>query len=69
MDDTGANCTRRARSATAPRPDLIVAYVAPQSDLEKRLAAASSDVLGIEGIGVHDNFFELGGDSLQATSF
>ncbi len=49
------------------RPDLVVPYTAPQSDLEKTLAAAWSAVLGIEGIGVHDNFFELGGDSLQAT--
>jgi amino acid adenylation domain-containing protein len=49
------------------RPDLIVPHVEPRSALEKSLAEAWSDVLGIEGIGVHDNFFELGGDSLQAT--
>ncbi len=51
---------------SASRPDLIVPYVAPQSELEKSLAEAWSAVLGIEGIGIHDNFFELGGDSLQA---
>jgi acyl carrier protein len=28
---------------------------------------AWTEVLRIDGIGIHDNFFELGGDSLQAT--
>ncbi|HEY9404499.1 MAG TPA: condensation domain-containing protein, partial [Pyrinomonadaceae bacterium] len=39
-------------------------YVAPQTDIEKRLAEIWSQVLGVEQIGIHDNFFELGGDSI-----
>lgn len=49
------------------RPDLDVPYVAPNSYLEKELAAIWSEVLKLDKVGVHDNFFELGGQSLMAT--
>jgi amino acid adenylation domain-containing protein len=39
-------------------------YVAPRTDVERHLAAAWSEVLGIARIGVHDDFFDLGGHSL-----
>jgi amino acid adenylation domain-containing protein len=48
------------------RPELDEEFVGPRTDLEKRLAKLWSEVLELEGIGVHDNFFELGGDSLRA---
>lgn len=48
------------------RPDLGVAYVAPEGHLQTRLAGIWSDALGVEGIGADDNFFELGGDSILA---
>ena len=44
-----------------------VGSVAPRNPIESRLAAFWSEVLGIEGIGVHESFFELGGHSLLAT--
>ncbi|MGG7637831.1 phosphopantetheine-binding protein, partial [Pseudomonas sp. ES1] len=50
-----------------PAPDARAqqqAYVAPQSELEQRIAAIWQDVLGLERIGLNDNFFELGGHSL-----
>ena len=50
-------------------PDRVPAqhgYVAPRTDLERRLAAVWADVLGVDRIGVHDNFFVLGGNSLRA---
>ncbi|MHA6193813.1 non-ribosomal peptide synthetase [Pseudomonas wadenswilerensis] len=50
-----------------PKPDaanLQAAYVAPQSQLEQRLAAIWADVLKVEKVGLTDNFFELGGDSI-----
>ena len=46
--------------------DSSLEYVAPRSDVERRVAAIWSEVLGVERIGVHDDFFDLGGDSLMA---
>lgn len=58
------------RALPAPgnaRPELEVAYVAPQSDVEKHLAQIWVKVLSIKQVGIHDNFFDLGGHSLSAT--
>ncbi|HEX6904704.1 MAG TPA: amino acid adenylation domain-containing protein [Thermoanaerobaculia bacterium] len=41
-----------------------IEYVAPRNELEKTIAAAWREVLGVERVGVHDNFFETGGSSL-----
>ncbi|MEP7308958.1 MAG: amino acid adenylation domain-containing protein [Acidobacteriota bacterium] len=46
------------------RPALDVAYVAPRTDVEARLAAVWARVLGLSRVGVDDNFFSLGGDSI-----
>jgi amino acid adenylation domain-containing protein len=51
-------------AAAHPRPALATAYVPPQSDLERSIAAVWQEILGVEPVGVHDNFFELGGNSL-----
>jgi acyl transferase domain-containing protein/acyl carrier protein len=50
-----------------PRPDLMIPYSAPNSEIEQRLADIWQEVLGVDQIGIHDNFFELGGDSLLMT--
>ena len=36
----------------------------PRTEREAQLVEIWSQVLGIDGIGIHDNFFELGGDSI-----
>ena len=41
-------------------------FVAPKSDLERRVAAAWQEVLGLAQVGADDNFWELGGNSLTA---
>ena len=46
------------------RPELDVAYVAPRSALEHRIATVWQEVLGLDQVGVQDNFFDLGGHSL-----
>ncbi|MEV0764772.1 SDR family NAD(P)-dependent oxidoreductase [Nocardia sp. NPDC050435] len=48
------------------RPSLKQAYVAPRTDLERRIADIWQNSLGFERVGVHDGFFELGGDSVFA---
>ncbi|NTU83528.1 MAG: SDR family NAD(P)-dependent oxidoreductase, partial [Chloroflexales bacterium] len=50
-----------------PRPLRSGAYVAPESEVQRRIAAIWEDLLGVAPVGLHDSFFELGGDSLLAT--
>jgi acyl transferase domain-containing protein/thioesterase domain-containing protein/acyl carrier protein len=48
------------------RPDLDGEYVAPDNDIERRLAGFWQELLGVDQIGVEDSFFDLGGHSLIA---
>ncbi|WP_394841998.1 amino acid adenylation domain-containing protein [Pendulispora brunnea] len=54
-------CLAQMGSPTPPREND---YVAPRSELEKKISAVWEDVLHRENVGVHDNFFDLGGSSL-----
>ncbi|MBD2208300.1 non-ribosomal peptide synthetase [Nostoc linckia FACHB-104] len=47
------------------RPQLEQAYIAPQTDLERQLAAILGDLLKIERVGIDDNFFDLGATSIS----
>ena len=52
-----------------PEPGLAAAptsaaYRAPQTDLEKDIAAVWQELLKLERVGAHDNFFDLGANSL-----
>ena len=40
-------------------------FVAPRTELERRIAAIWSDTIQLGEVGVDDNFFEIGGDSLK----
>jgi len=42
-------------------------YIAPENELEEKLAAIWKELLGVEQVGTSDDFFELGGHSLLAT--
>ena len=46
------------------RPELEVAYVSPQTELEQIIAVIWQEVLQLEKVGIYDNFFDLGGHSL-----
>ena len=41
-------------------------YVAPENELERKVAGIWADLLEKERISVEDSFFELGGHSLKA---
>jgi hypothetical protein len=63
----GVPLTALLEAAPAPahaRPALATAYVQPQTDLERSIAAVWQEILGVDPVGLHDNFFELGGNSL-----
>ena len=48
-----------------PAPGAVSrGFVAPQGEIEEKLAAVWADVLKLERVGSSDNFFELGGDSI-----
>ena len=55
-----------AETVRHERPPLPTPYIAPETEMEQRIAAVWQAVLGFEQIGVEDNFFDLGGDSLVA---
>ncbi|RKG88709.1 amino acid adenylation domain-containing protein, partial [Corallococcus terminator] len=60
------------RALPAPdgeRPELGTAYQAPRTPTEALLAAVSTQVLGVETVGIDDSFFDLGGDSIRAIQF
>jgi len=48
----------------ALRPALTTSYLAPATEMERRIAEIWQDVLRVDRVGMHDNFFELGGHSL-----
>jgi len=50
----------------AERPELERAFTAPRDEVERRIAATWTAVLGLSPVGVHDDFFALGGHSLLA---
>ena len=44
---------------------LNVAKAAPSSDIEKVIAQAWAEALGLDSVGIDDNFFDIGGNSVQ----
>ena len=41
-------------------------YVAPHTELQRKLVGIWCEILKIEKLGIHDSFFEIGGDSITA---
>jgi len=54
----------RALPAPEGRPQLEEAYVMPQNEAERLVAAVWQEMLQVDKVGIHDNFFHLGGHSL-----
>lgn len=55
------------KAVDAHGPLSTTSSSAPASDIESRVAAAWSELLGVAVVGREHNFFALGGDSLSAT--
>ncbi len=70
LDKMPMNANGKVDHKALPEPDgsisIGVEYVAPESEIEEKLAEVWSEVLGVEKVGINDNFFELGGHSLKA---
>ncbi len=58
---------RKALPDVEPNLDSGPEYIAPATEIEKRLAVIWSEILGVNSIGINDDFFTLGGHSLKAT--
>jgi myxalamid-type polyketide synthase MxaE and MxaD len=64
FEEAGGSETHVARLYA--RPNLQQPYVAPRTEIERKMAELWQQTLHIERVGIHDSFFELGGDSVLA---
>jgi amino acid adenylation domain-containing protein len=72
LESLPVNTSGKLDRAALPAPSTrqaqaTSAYRAPESPLEKRVAAVIGDILNLSRIGLDDNFFLLGGHSLLGT--
>jgi amino acid adenylation domain-containing protein len=64
--ETNERSSREAQQLYS-RPTVKTDYIAPITEIEKRLEVLWKEVLGIDCVGIDDCFFDLGGNSLTAT--
>ena len=64
LGNTGKVDRRQLPPPVDSRPELGHEFAAPESELQRALAAIWRGLLGVERIGLDDRFFELGGHSL-----
>src|SRR5207253_2261080 len=55
---------RRALPVDGVVEGVVAAFVAPVSEVQRRIAVVWQELLGVERVGLRDNFFDLGGHSL-----
>lgn len=71
MDSLPVSPNGKVNRKALPDPAEIMnswtQYVAPETELEKRLVSIYAEVLNTDKIGITDNFFNRGGNSLVAT--
>jgi len=68
LKDRTLNLSPGAPSAAPvhPRPQLQNPYVAPSTEMERKIAGVWQKALGFDRVGITDSFFDLGGDSFAA---
>ncbi|WP_424323586.1 amino acid adenylation domain-containing protein [Gordonia sp. (in: high G+C Gram-positive bacteria)] len=68
IDEIPLNANGKLDRLALPEPELAAdEYVAPTTQIERRVAEVFADVLDVDRIGVTASFFEMGGNSLSAT--
>ncbi|WP_241387746.1 amino acid adenylation domain-containing protein, partial [Rhodococcus sp. CH91] len=68
LDDLPLNGSGKLDRKELPEPAFEAGvYRAPRTTVERTVASAFGEVLGVDRIGLDDNFFTLGGNSLSAT--
>lgn len=63
---TAASTAEKSEGQSFDRPQLDSDYVAPEGEIERRLAGFWEELLGVQDVGAEDSFFDLGGHSLIA---
>jgi len=70
LDEFKLNLHGKIDRKALPKPEALlyerVAYVAPNTVSEQKLAAIWGEILGLSKVGVQNLFIDLGGDSLKA---
>lgn len=66
LSENGKLDRRAFPAPAAARPALDEPFVAAASERQRVLTRLWTEMLGMEGIGIHDSFFDCGGDSLLA---
>lgn len=71
LDDFPYTANGKIDKKSLPLPTEVLSisqenYIAPRTDLQKKLVTIWENILNTKPIGINDNFFELGGDSLLA---
>ncbi|MBE9049091.1 amino acid adenylation domain-containing protein [Nostocales cyanobacterium LEGE 11386] len=69
LDTLPLSANGKVDRRSLPQPENLLLnaeedYVAPQTDIEQRIATVWQAVLNLENVGVNHNFFEIGGNSL-----
>lgn len=72
LDTLPLNPNGKVDRESLPEPDKSIdtgrEYIAPEGEVEEKLAGIWQEILGLDRVGTSDNFFELGGHSLKATA-
>ncbi|MGP6089428.1 type I polyketide synthase [Antarctobacter jejuensis] len=63
---TAVSVAEASSGQSFERPQLESDFVAPEGEIETRLAGFWQDLLGVQNVGACDSFFDLGGHSLIA---
>ncbi|WP_018690923.1 non-ribosomal peptide synthetase [Algicola sagamiensis] len=68
IDEIPLTINGKVDTKALPAPDFInqQAYIAPTTQIQKRLTQVWQEILGIEKVGIEDNFFRIGGNSIMA---